>query len=176
MNKPHIVLNKQIILFYAVGISFLLLVADYYSGPFIQFPITYLIPVSIVSWFNGRRWGFLFALVMPLIRLLFNLVFWHIPWTYVEASTNALIRIVVLSSFVVLIDRTANQTRKLATHVDLLEGLLPICSFCKKIRDKDNQWQKLEKYISERSDASFTHGLCPDCAREHYGYSGEKKT
>jgi hypothetical protein len=106
-----------------------------------------------------------------MIRLLYNLAFWSIPWTFIEASTNALIRIVVLSSFVVLIDRTANQSRKLSAHVDLLEGMLPICSFCKRIRDKNNQWQILEKYITDRSDASFTHGVCPDCMKEHYGDS-----
>jgi hypothetical protein len=176
MKKPNIFLNRSMILIYSAGISVLLLIADYFSGPFIQFPITYLIPISIVSWFNGRRWGLLFAIAMPLVQLFYNLVLWSIPWTFVEASTNALIRIVVLSSFVVLIDRTANQTRKLEIHVDMLEGLLPICSFCKKIRDKDNQWQRLENYITERSDATFSHGICPDCLKEHYGYLQKKKT
>ncbi len=163
------------ILLYSAGLSILLLIADYFAGPFIQFPITYLIPIALVSWFTGRRWGLLFAVAMPLVRLFFNLVLWSIPWTFVEAGTNALIRIVVLSSFVVLIDRTANQTRKLETQVDMLEGLLPICSFCKKIRDKNNQWQVLEQYITDRSDATFSHGICPECTKEHYGYlQGEK--
>jgi hypothetical protein len=171
MKNPNIFLNRPMALLYSTGISIILLIADYFAGPFIQFPITYLVPISIVSWFNGRRWGFLFAFVMPMIRLLYNLAFWSIPWTFIEASTNALIRIVVLSSFVVLIDRTANQSRKLSAHVDLLEGMLPICSFCKRIRDKNNQWQILEKYITDRSDASFTHGVCPDCMKEHYGDS-----
>jgi len=176
MIKSDIFLNRSMILLYSTVFSVILLIADYFSGPFIQFPITYLIPISIVSWFNGRRWGLLFAIVMPLVRLLFNLVFWNIPWTFIEASTNALIRIIILSSFVVLIDRTANQTRKLATQVDMLEGLLPICSFCKRIRDKHNQWQILEQYISDRSDATFSHGICPECMQKHYGYSQKEKT
>jgi sigma-B regulation protein RsbU (phosphoserine phosphatase) len=47
--------------------------------------------------------------------------------------------------------------------VKTLQGLLPICSYCKKIRNDRNYWQQVEGYISERSDAQFSHGICPDC-------------
>lgn len=53
-------------------------------------------------------------------------------------------------------------------EIKTLEGLLPICSACHKIRTPDNNWHHLEKYISERTEARFTHGLCPDCAKELY--------
>ena len=51
------------------------------------------------------------------------------------------------------------------TQVKQLEGLLPICAWCHKIRDdgKGNDWQSVERYVSERSDARFTHTICPDC-------------
>jgi len=45
-----------------------------------------------------------------------------------------------------------------------LEEMMPICSYCKKIRDDRGIWNRIETYISQHSDASFTHGLCPDCA------------
>jgi hypothetical protein len=48
-----------------------------------------------------------------------------------------------------------------------LEGLLPICSYCKKIRDADGDWQRLENYIAGHSRAEFTHGICPDCLTKH---------
>ena len=48
-------------------------------------------------------------------------------------------------------------------RVRQLEGIIPICSYCKKIRDDQNSWQQLEKYISEHSEALFSHGACPDC-------------
>ena len=48
-------------------------------------------------------------------------------------------------------------------RVRQLQGLLPICSYCKKIRDDQNYWQQVEGYISEHSDAVFSHGICPDC-------------
>lgn len=162
-------LKSSLTVFYGLGGSVLLLIADYFAGPFIQFPVSYLIPVAFVSWFNGRRWGLAFAIVMPLARLYFNIALWTIPWTITEASINALIRILVLSSFALIIDRTATQTRALSRQVSLLEGLLPICSYCKKIRDQKNEWQVLERYIMDRSAATFTHGVCPDCMQKHYG-------
>jgi K+-sensing histidine kinase KdpD len=48
----------------------------------------------------------------------------------------------------------------------VLTGLLPICAWCKRVRDDKNQWQQLEAYIHDHSEADFTHGLCPDCARK----------
>jgi diguanylate cyclase len=47
--------------------------------------------------------------------------------------------------------------------VKKLEGVIPICASCKKIRDDKESWQQMEKYISEHSEAMFSHGICPDC-------------
>ena len=49
------------------------------------------------------------------------------------------------------------------SSVKTLQGLLPICSYCKKIRDDRNYWQQVEGYISDHSEAQFSHGICPDC-------------
>ena len=48
-------------------------------------------------------------------------------------------------------------------RVKQLQGLLPICSYCKKIRNDRNYWQQLENYIGERSEAQFSHSICPEC-------------
>ena len=52
--------------------------------------------------------------------------------------------------------------------VKMLSGLLPICSSCKNIRDDQGYWNRLEVYIQQHSDATLTHGICPDCARRLY--------
>jgi CheY-like chemotaxis protein len=52
------------------------------------------------------------------------------------------------------------------SQVKQLKGLLPICAYCKKVRDDRNYWQRVETYISANSDARFSHGICPDCWRE----------
>jgi len=48
-------------------------------------------------------------------------------------------------------------------HVKQLEGILPICSYCKKIRNDSNNWQHVESYVSDHSQAEFSHGICPSC-------------
>ena len=59
-------------------------------------------------------------------------------------------------------DRVIALEQALA-QVNHLEGLLPICAWCHKIRDDGNYWQSVERYVSERSTARFTHTICPDC-------------
>lgn len=53
-------------------------------------------------------------------------------------------------------------------RVKQLEGIIPICMYCKKIRDDQNSWNQLEKYISDHSEALFSHGICPECLEERY--------
>jgi len=52
------------------------------------------------------------------------------------------------------------------SQVKTLGGLIPICAGCKKIRDDKGEWQQIEEYIEERTNAEFTHGLCPECFDE----------
>jgi hypothetical protein len=53
-------------------------------------------------------------------------------------------------------------------EIKTLKGLLPICSNCKKIRDDQGYWNQIEKYIGERSNAQFSHSICPECAKKLY--------
>lgn len=64
-------------------------------------------------------------------------------------------------------ERNAELTSALA-DVKTLHGMLPICCSCKKIRDDKNYWHQVESYISERSNAEFTHGYCPDCVKKYF--------
>lgn len=54
------------------------------------------------------------------------------------------------------------------SHVRQLQGLLPICMHCRKVRDDDDTWHRLETYVEHHSSAMFTHSLCKDCLAEHY--------
>ncbi len=63
--------------------------------------------------------------------------------------------------------RVAERILALQITVQQLEGLLPICSYCKKIRDENNTWEAIEGYIGKRSKAKFSHGCCPTCYQEH---------
>jgi DNA-binding response OmpR family regulator len=57
-----------------------------------------------------------------------------------------------------------SQLREALARVKTLSGLLPICAWCKKIRDDKGYWNHVEAYIADHSEADFTHGICPDCA------------
>ncbi|MEJ2041501.1 MAG: hypothetical protein P8X55_21620 [Desulfosarcinaceae bacterium] len=52
--------------------------------------------------------------------------------------------------------------------IKTLEGIIPICCMCKKVRDDKGYWERIEAYLSRHSEAMFSHGICPDCAKEHY--------
>lgn len=64
---------------------------------------------------------------------------------------------------------TVYYTRLVVKRLKHLEGFLPICASCKRIRDRNGDWQPVESYIREQSEAEFSHGICPECARTLYG-------
>lgn len=69
--------------------------------------------------------------------------------------------------------RLMTELQEAFSRIKTLSGLIPICANCKRIRDDRGYWQRIERYIEERSEAEFTHSLCPDCEQKLYG--DEKK-
>jgi preprotein translocase subunit YajC len=55
------------------------------------------------------------------------------------------------------------ELQEALANVRTLRGLLPICAWCKKVRDDKGYWKEVEEYVRDKTDASFTHGMCPDC-------------
>jgi len=107
------------------------------------------------------------------LRIIAKPRFWERPWAYIAA-------IGLLPVFVFLImrwrsGRLARRAVDLQALVDeelasirVLKGLLPICASCKKIRDDRGYWNQIEAYIRQHSEAEFSHGICPDCAKKLY--------
>jgi tetratricopeptide (TPR) repeat protein len=71
--------------------------------------------------------------------------------------------------------KTSKALREALQKVNALQGLLPICSSCKNIRDDSGYWHQVETYIAQHSEAAFTHGICPSCAEKLYGEYYTKK-
>jgi MASE6 len=68
-------------------------------------------------------------------------------------------------------DSLSLETERLKEALDrikTLNGMLPICSYCKKIRDDEGYWQQVESYIHDHTDAELTHGICPECSKKYY--------
>lgn len=150
------------------AVSAAVLALDMVTGPFIQFPILFVAPVGLGAWYLGKRTGIGFAVALVGCRLgiAIGLEEQAAPaWT---AFVNAGIRLLVLVGLAVLLDQVAWQRRTLAARVHQLEGILPICAFCKKIRRTDGTWEPIERYISDHSATQFSHGFCDTCAREQY--------
>lgn len=65
-------------------------------------------------------------------------------------------------------EATIAELREAMVQIKMLSGLLPICANCKKIRDDQGYWNQIESYISKHSEAEFSHGICPECAKKLY--------
>jgi len=93
---------------------------------------------------------------------------------YAVSAGTLLVLLVAIATSVV--DRRfAAQAAALAaalTEVRTLRGLLPICANCKRVRTDQGSWEQIESYVRQRTDAEFSHGICPECAAKVYGVTG----
>ena len=64
--------------------------------------------------------------------------------------------------------RVAERIVQLTERVRTLEGILPMCAYCRRIRDEGGAYQSLEDFVSDKTPAQFSHGVCPDCAKKHF--------
>ena len=63
-------------------------------------------------------------------------------------------------------EKLIQELQETLQKVKTLSGLLPICAWCKKLRDDEGYWKSVEEYLGEHTRAEFTHGICPECAAE----------
>jgi hypothetical protein len=145
-------------------VSLAILAVDHATGPFIHVSVLFVIPVLLATLSHGPVAGASLAAILPFIRVPFFLA-WDAPSSWTIRLIDAAVDTTILVGFVFLVSRTIRQQRQ----IRLLEGMLPICSFCKRIRDEDGQWHRLEAFIGERSGARFSHTFCEECGRRQYG-------
>ncbi len=69
----------------------------------------------------------------------------------------------------------ADNARRSAEEIKQLKGILPICSHCKKIRDDEGYWSKVESYFREHSEVKFSHSICPECREKYYSRLKSRK-
>jgi hypothetical protein len=141
-------------------------VGDYLTGPFFHSAILfYLIPVAMAAWSGRSRWPSLaMAILWPFLRLgIIDL--WGWPWPIWATVEDSVLDALLSAGFAVLIWQLRHQGQTIRT----LEGLLPMCGFCKRIRTPEG-WERVETYILDHSEAQITHTFCPECGRIHYGH------
>lgn len=163
--------------FVATLISVIMLgIVDWVSGYELQFFVFYFIPIAVAGWVCSARHAYIMGIFSAGVWFTADYFSGH-PYTHVAfAVWNTTIRLVaflVLGFFVARIRTLLIQERaiserleKTLSEVKTLTGLLPICAGCKKIRNDQGYWLQLEEYLSTHSNATFTHGLCRECARK----------
>ena len=93
-----------------------------------------------------------------------------LPWSISFAVFNGIIGMYygILKAEKIAREELIINLQNALADVKTLSGMLPICAWCKKIRDDEGYWQKIEAYLRSHSDLDFTHGICNDCAKKEY--------
>ena len=147
---------------------------DYAMGLKVRFGPAYAIPVLLSTWYLGRNWGLLSALMstvlwhgMQMIVLQdYSITFyryWDLLSGFLAFSAVALAASWSRGLYAreILLNVELQQALE---KVKTLEGLLPICAWCRKVRNEQGLWEQIEVYVSKHSDTTWTHGICPECA------------
>ncbi len=105
--------------------------------------------------------------------------FWLTWWFQSIIGLAIIALVIILYKFRVRQVKKHNQelqekVNEQIAQLKILDGLLPICSYCKKVRDDHGYWSQVEAYIQERSQAKFSHGICPECIKKHFPQYSDK--
>ena len=138
------------------------------------FSAFYVIPVLIATWGVGTARGLGFALLSACCWYVADLTSGR-PLTHefyrIWDTLNHLLSYSLVAVVTGRLRQAFQQEQALRENLDLtlknvkeLEGLLPVCAWCKKVRNDEGYWQELETYLGPRIKAAFSHGICPECA------------
>lgn len=141
-------------------------------GPF------YLAPVLALSWFSGRAPGFLGAVIAVLAWRGVEVLAGHAPTRVLVRVWDTGLHVLsfgLMSHAVAwareLFERERQVSSELRTALDNvreLQGLLPLCAWCRRLRDDHGYWQELEAYVEQNTKAVVTHGICPECHKRYF--------
>lgn len=161
-------------------LTILVLGIDWVASSLLHFPLAFFLPIGLMTWWNGRWQGVLLTGILMLAYSGYTLPSIRESGGWFLANlVNGLAIMIVFLFFVYLIDQVVRIYSTLVdlvifppvseTTVKSLRGILPICSFCKRIRNEANAWEQLEEYITRHSAAEFSHSICPSCREQYYG-------
>jgi hypothetical protein len=143
--------------------------ADYATGYELDFFLFYFVLIAMAAWKVGPISSYLISILSSIVWLLSDTSS-HPYSSVLFASGNTIMRL--LSFFIIgyftskiqfLPVKEHETSRGRLSQVKTLSGLIPICASCKKIRDDEGDWHRIEEYVEKHTNAEFTHGLCPEC-------------
>lgn len=151
---------------------------DCVTGEEYELFILYYIPVGITAWRLNRTAGLLMAIFCTATWFQSDFLAHQHYSPFVGSWDTAmrLISFVALAWTLSTIRTELTREKKLNTEladamaqIKTLTGILPMCSFCRRIRDDSGRWVHLEAYITRHSEAQVSHSMCPTCYKKHYG-------
>ena len=151
-----------------VALGAAMLTIDYLTSQSANFPVVYVLPIILAAWYSGKWPAVGLAIAVPFFRLLFVVPPSRLDQGMVPLALATALRGIVIIILALWFARLAEFERALQRQVKVLEGLLPICAHCKSIRNEAGEWERMEGFISRRSEAEFSHGVCPSCTATHY--------
>lgn len=165
-----------------LGILVLVAGLDLATGYELGFFVFYYIPTALAAWLLSLYPATAVAIVSALLWFGIDMISGNVYPNPFVAVWNTFIRLLAfliiawglnyIHSLLVRERQTTTDLRRAIAEITILEGILPICASCKKIRTPENEWQQMERYITDHSKAQFSHGLCPDCARRYMAEAG----
>ena len=169
----------------ALLLNLIIGVIDYLTGYEIRIELFYLMPIGLLSWLVNRSAGIIMLVISTVTFMTAHILAGQVIVNYFIYSWNILVHVGFFIVVVYLIseEKTVSDNNKVLIgrlqqsldEIKTLSGLLPMCSACKKIRDDDGYWKQIEHYISEYTDARFSHSICPDCKKKLYPGLGKNK-
>jgi len=140
-----------------------IIVLDYLTGPAVRFPAFYALPIMLFAWYDGFRWGVVSSVLVLGVRFSMEQFIWpNVPWSMQDSLANMLSNLAMVTVMTWFASRAGMLTRQ----VRLLAGLLPICANCHNLRTEQNRWIRLEEFFEQRTEAIFSHGICPACEQK----------
>ena len=132
--------------------------------------VPYILVVLISLWDHRKKLPVYMAIVSSMLTII---GFYSSPtggelWKVLANRSLALFAIWVVAILSVQRRSMHEEKEKALQEIKILSGFLPICSSCKKIRDDQGYWNQIEAYIRDHSEAEFSHGICPECAKKLY--------
>ncbi len=147
---------------------------DWATGWEFELFVFYFLPVGIAAWYGSRRWGVAFAVAGAICWYLSDRLGGHLYSRAWFAYWESFLRLVTFLATALGLARIRESlayeralNRELSESLErvrVLEGLIPVCAWCRRVRDDEGYWDRLEQYVASRTGVTFSHGICPACA------------
>ena len=142
---------------------------DYVTGHELCFFPFYFLLIAIAAWKVGPTSSYVISIMTSIVWFLSDISshpYSSVLFAFWNTTMQLLCFLIIAystSKIQFLLREKHETSRARLSQVKTLSGWIPICASCKKIRDDKGDWQRIEEYIEERTNAEFTHGLCPEC-------------